>query len=92
VDDLLVLALVLLLIASGYTAGRVHGQLGYREGFRSGYRQGHADGARYRGYEPTDAAPVEARLSASYDHVASESRQFRPGPRASVHNVRRRPG
>jgi hypothetical protein len=77
VNDLLVLALVFLLVGSGYAAGRVHGQLGYREGYRAGYRQGHADGTRSRGY-----------LQAANDHEPSESRQFSPGPRTPVHNVR----
>jgi hypothetical protein len=77
VNDLLVLVLVLLLVGSGYAAGRVHGQLGYREGYRSGYRQGHADGTRSRGYPQADS-----------DHTQSDIRQFSPGPRASVHNVR----
>ena len=45
-NDLVALALILLLAMSGYTAGRLHGQFGYRWGFRNGYRQGYFDGDR----------------------------------------------
>jgi hypothetical protein len=46
VNDVVALALILLLATSGYAAGRVHGQFGYRMGYRSGYRQGYFDGDR----------------------------------------------
>jgi hypothetical protein len=78
-----VLALVLLLVGSGYAAGRVHGQVGYREGYRGGYRQGHADGARSRGY-----AAEDPRATGQTGYDASESRHFRSAPRTPVHKVR----
>jgi hypothetical protein len=46
VNDVVALALILLLATSGYAAGRVHGQFGYRMGYRYGYRQGYFDGDR----------------------------------------------
>jgi hypothetical protein len=46
VNDMLALALILLLATSGYAAGRMHGQFGYRWGYRNGYRQGYFDGDR----------------------------------------------
>ena len=45
-NDVVALALILLLATSGYAAGRVHGQFGYRMGYRYGYRQGYFDGDR----------------------------------------------
>jgi hypothetical protein len=92
VNDVLVLALVLLLVGSGYAAGRVHGQVGYRDGYRSGYRQGHADGVR-RATAVADeaAAMVEVQITrgeserqllaqAAADPGPSESRHFRVIP------------
>jgi len=46
VNDVVALALILLLTTAGYAAGRMHGQLGYRMGYRYGYRQGYFDGDR----------------------------------------------
>jgi hypothetical protein len=56
----MVLALVLLLVASGYAAGRVHAEIGYRSGYRLGYRQGHADAGRNRppGRERSDTRQI----------------------------------
>jgi hypothetical protein len=45
-NEIVALALVLLLATSGYAAGRMHGQFGYRLGYRFGYRQGYFDGDR----------------------------------------------
>ena len=45
-NDVVVLALLLILATAGYAAGRFHGQFGYRVGFRYGYRQGYFDGDR----------------------------------------------
>ena len=45
-NDVVALALILLLATSGYAAGRLHGQFGYRMGYRYGYRQGYFDGDR----------------------------------------------
>ena len=45
-NDLVALALILLLASCGYAAGRLHGQFGYRSGYRFGYRQGYFDGDR----------------------------------------------
>ena len=45
-NDVVALALILLLTTAGYAAGRMHGQLGYRMGYRYGYRQGYFDGDR----------------------------------------------
>jgi hypothetical protein len=61
VSDVLVLAVVLLLVASGYAAGRVHAEIGYRSGYRLGYRQGHADATRHRsppGRERSDTRQI----------------------------------
>jgi hypothetical protein len=74
VNDVLVVALVLLLVASGYAAGRVHAEMGYRTGFRSGYRQGHADGVRHRP-PPWDTRELELRVS-GVEPRASEVRQY----------------
>jgi hypothetical protein len=41
-----VLAVLLLLACAGYTAGRMHAQFSYRLGYRFGYRQGYFDGDR----------------------------------------------
>ena len=46
VNEVVALALVLLLASCGYAAGRLHGQFGYRSGYRFGYRQGYFDGDR----------------------------------------------
>ena len=45
-NEIVALALVLLLATSGYAAGRMHGQFSYRLGYRFGYRQGYFDGDR----------------------------------------------
>lgn len=45
-NDVVALALILILATAGYAAGRFHGQFGYRVGFRYGYRQGYFDGDR----------------------------------------------
>jgi hypothetical protein len=45
-NEIVAMALVLLLATSGYAAGRMHGQFGYRLGYRFGYRQGYFDGDR----------------------------------------------
>lgn len=74
-SDVLVMALVLLLAASGYAAGRVHAEVGYRAGYRLGYRQGHADAARVR---PPSTDPASA----------SDSRQSPVGSPATAHMVR----
>lgn len=41
-----VLAVLLVLACAGYTAGRMHAQFSYRLGYRFGYRQGYFDGDR----------------------------------------------
>jgi len=46
VNEVVALALILLLATSGYAAGRVHAQFSYRMGYRHGYRQGYFDGDR----------------------------------------------
>ena len=45
-NEVVALALILLLATSGYAAGRVHAQYSYRMGYRHGYRQGYFDGDR----------------------------------------------
>ena len=45
-NEVVALALILLLATSGYAAGRVHAQFSYRMGYRHGYRQGYFDGDR----------------------------------------------
>ncbi len=90
-DDVLVLALVLLLVGSGYAAGRVHAEIGYRLGFRSGYRQGHADGSRRRpspGGRDSQSPPLELHVTGSGDHGASERRQYGAVVGSTVHTVR----
>ena len=68
------LAVVLLLVASGYAAGRVHAEIGYRAGYRLGYRQGHADASRVR---PAGKDPAATLRVTETDHGdASESRQI----------------
>jgi hypothetical protein len=57
VDGALVLAMILLLVASGYVAGRVHGQYGYRMGFRLGYRQGFVDAERGHSAQTSPSPP-----------------------------------
>jgi len=87
VSDVLVLALVLLLVGSGYAAGRVHAELGYRTGYRLGYRQGHADASRRSppvGKEPTG----RARVTDLDRRTASESRQNGTVTGAAVQKVR----
>jgi hypothetical protein len=81
VSDALVMALVLLLLGSGYAAGRVHAEVGYRTGFRMGYRQGHADGARLH---PSPRRPDPApTIHVTEAPLGSESRHNAEGP-ASV--------
>ncbi len=79
VNDVVVLALILLLTTSGYAAGRMHGQFGYRMGYRYGYRQGYFDGdraswtRRRRDLQAAVAsvlkAPYEVRSDAYPDHL-----------------------
>jgi hypothetical protein len=85
VNDVVVLAVVLLLVASGYAAGRVHGQIGYREGYRSGYRQGFADGTRNR--PARTGGGGEVQLTGAAGHDPSERRQPRSSQLPSVHTV-----
>jgi hypothetical protein len=79
VNDVVALALILLLATSGYAAGRMHGQFSYRMGYRYGYRQGYFDGdraswtRRRRDLQAAVAAvlkaPFEVREGSHPDHT-----------------------
>ena len=84
------LALVLLLVSSGYAAGRVHAELGYRTGYRLGYRQGHADATRSRPRVGTE--PAVTVRGAGPDDPESDSRQNGVAVGVSVQKVRQARG
>ena len=74
----MVLALVLLLVASGYAAGRVHAEIGYRAGYRLGYRQGYADAGRFR---PAGKDPLATvRVTGGGIEERSEASEIRQMP------------
>jgi hypothetical protein len=76
VNEIVALALILLLATSGYAAGRVHAQFSYRTGYRHGYRQGYFDGdraswtRRRRDLQAAVASVLAERPESFLDHSA----------------------